>query len=206
MPTISTCPRCSQMVSIPPEVDSSALVRCPLCGAEYPLGAAMDSPPPELVPVERGNGEASRAADGDANVAPPPIISPFLPGHDEETEHGAASETDYASGEGEEVAAAPDGPLDDEVYDLIARHKQRAKEESQNGAGSPSATAGSRRKEKSELRIFVEIVFGGILGLAITYVALAWIMGSKFPLPAPPTALKPVLRFVLPDQIWAEKR
>ena len=206
MPTISTCPRCSQMVSIPPELDSAALVRCPLCGAEYPLGAAMNSAPPALVPVAGGNGKMPQAADGDSNVTPPPIVSPFLPQHGAATEHGADSETDYASGEGDEGAAAPDSPLDDAVYDLIARHKQQAKDDSQNSAGLPATAVRSRRKEKSELLIFVEIIFGGILGLTITYIALAWIMGSKFPLPAPPRASKPVLRFILPDQIWVEKR
>jgi hypothetical protein len=206
MPAISTCPRCSQMISIPPELDSAALVRCPLCGAEYPLGAAIDSMPPALVPVEGGNGEASKAADGDADVVPPPIISPFLPGNDQEMEHGAVSETEYASVDGEELADASDSPLDVEMCDLIAKHKLQAKEESQNAPGLPAAAGRSRGKKKSELRILVEVVVGGLLGLAITYFALAWIMGSKFPLPAPPNATRPVLRFVLPDTIWTEKR
>jgi hypothetical protein len=50
----------------------------------------------------------------------------------------------------------------------------------------------------------MEIIFGGVAGITIAYIALAWILGSRFDLPAPPRVLKPVLRFVLPDRIWAE--
>jgi hypothetical protein len=49
MPTISSCPRCQRLVSLPDGVDSAATVRCPLCSAEYPLSEAC---PPELIPVE----------------------------------------------------------------------------------------------------------------------------------------------------------
>ena len=48
MPEISTCPKCQRQVSIPHGVDSAALVRCPLCDAEYSLVQAL---PPELIPV-----------------------------------------------------------------------------------------------------------------------------------------------------------
>ena len=48
MPTISPCPRCQKDVSIPIGIDLAASVRCPLCGAEYPLGEAL---PPGLIPV-----------------------------------------------------------------------------------------------------------------------------------------------------------
>ncbi len=52
--TISTCPRCQKQVSIPAGIDSAALVRCPLCDAEYPLSEAI---PPELIPVLAATGE-----------------------------------------------------------------------------------------------------------------------------------------------------
>jgi hypothetical protein len=48
MPVISLCPRCQRQVSLPSGVDSAALVRCPLCNAEYPLSESL---PPELVPI-----------------------------------------------------------------------------------------------------------------------------------------------------------
>ena len=48
MPVISACPKCQKPVCIPARVGSEALVRCPLCEAEYPLSEAL---PPELIPV-----------------------------------------------------------------------------------------------------------------------------------------------------------
>ena len=84
-------------------------------------------------------------------------------------ENEGNSETGFASAEIAETAETPDSPLDDEVCDLIAKHKQQAREESQNSAESPATSARSQRKPKSELRIFVEIIFGGILGLTVAY-------------------------------------
>lgn len=51
---ISTCPRCQKQVSTPPEVDPTALVRCPLCEAEYTLSEALSWTPPMLIPVTAG--------------------------------------------------------------------------------------------------------------------------------------------------------
>ena len=51
MSTISTCPRCSRLVAIPQGLDSTALVRCPMCDCEYPLNEAIKLIPPELIPV-----------------------------------------------------------------------------------------------------------------------------------------------------------
>jgi hypothetical protein len=51
MPVISSCPRCQRQVSIPAGVDSAAVVRCPLCDAEYALSEALVLAPPELIPV-----------------------------------------------------------------------------------------------------------------------------------------------------------
>lgn len=54
MAKISNCPKCDQKVTIPGAVEPSALVRCPLCGGEFPLAdtaASAEDAPPELVPV-----------------------------------------------------------------------------------------------------------------------------------------------------------
>ncbi len=48
---ISTCPGCQKQVSIPLKVESTALVRCPLCKAEYALSESLALAPPELIPV-----------------------------------------------------------------------------------------------------------------------------------------------------------
>jgi len=58
MATISTCPKCLRMVTVPEGFEPGAAMRCPLCQAEYPLSEALASVPPALVPV----GEANAAA------------------------------------------------------------------------------------------------------------------------------------------------
>ena len=56
MLAISNCPRCQRPVSLPADVDRAAMVRCPLCDAEYALSEAI---PPELVPVSNVTAEQS---------------------------------------------------------------------------------------------------------------------------------------------------
>jgi hypothetical protein len=155
-----------------------------LCGAEYPLDAAMELLPPKLIPVETfsllGHGA------GEQNKDSPHLI--------------------FAPEENEEPVKTTENPLDAEVCDLIAKHKQGTEEKFSNQTESPPLRGRVRRKPKSLPRIFMEIVFGGVVGITIAYIALAWIMGSRFDLPAPPRVLKPVLRFVLPDRVWAENQ
>lgn len=52
MAAITSCPTCSLQVSLPEGADESAWVRCPRCGAEYQLRAALEYAPPmlELIP------------------------------------------------------------------------------------------------------------------------------------------------------------
>jgi len=183
MPTISTCPRCSRMVAIPEGLDATALVRCPLCGAEYPLEAAMELVPPKLIPVEK---------------------SSLLLGHGAGEENKDSPHLFFALEENVEPIETIESPLDAEVCDLIAKHKQGTEDKIPNQTEPPPLRGRVRRKPKSLPRIFMEIIFGGVAGITIAYIALAWILGSRFDLPAPPRVLKPVLRFVLPDRIWAE--
>jgi hypothetical protein len=284
MPTISTCPNCSQMVSIPRGLDATTLVRCPLCGAEYPLGAAMDMVPPKLIPVETydetnssGLGQPANQADQpeadiipldsaaprsipiqtavkphpikpasatephksvaglitepffaadakppsqsaappqpadvDSSVSPPPVVSSFLLQYGGVEDGQSGSPPIFAPGDAEESAETAENPLDAEVYDLIAKHKQMIEEESPNQTESPAPGRRAQGKPKSVLRIFFAYIFGSLAGLSIGYIILAWIavwiMGSRFDMPAPPKVLKPVLRFVLPDRIWAENQ
>lgn len=156
MPSISTCPRCSRMVAIPSGLDAAALVRCPLCDAEYPLNEAieMELVPPDLIPVD-----------------------------------------------------AAESPLDAEVLNMIT-NKDDAEQTAPHPVEPLTFRRPAQRKSKNALRIFVEIVLGGVVGISVGYVVLAWmawIMGSRFDLPPPPKVLKPVLQFVLPDRIWTEK-
>ena len=48
---LSTCPRCARMVLLPENAEAAAVVRCPLCHAEYPLGEALALVPPALIVV-----------------------------------------------------------------------------------------------------------------------------------------------------------
>jgi hypothetical protein len=185
MPTISTCPHCSLMVAIPEGLDATALVRCPLCGAEYPLEAAKELLPPKLIPVETSSLLLGHGG-GEVNKDSPHLI--------------------FAPEENEDSVETTESPLDAEVCDLIAKHKQGTEEEFPSQTKPPALRRRAQRKPKSVPRIFMEIVFGGVAGIIIAYIVLAWIMGSRFDLPAPPRVLKPVLRFVLPDRIWAENQ
>ena len=51
MSTITSCPKCTQHVTLPHGAESSDMVRCPLCGAEYTLEEALAKAPPTLVVI-----------------------------------------------------------------------------------------------------------------------------------------------------------
>ena len=67
MSEISTCPRCQKQVCIPSGLDVAAWVRCPRCGAEYPLSEAL---PPELIPVVAVTTQEAAAVVGWTPTAP----------------------------------------------------------------------------------------------------------------------------------------
>ena len=52
---ISSCPRCTQQVTLPVGVSTHAQVRCPLCRAEYTLADALVNMPPLLEVVADGH-------------------------------------------------------------------------------------------------------------------------------------------------------
>jgi hypothetical protein len=183
MSTISQCPRCLQTVAIPEGLDAMILVRCPLCNAEYQLSEAIALSPPELIPVETR--EKTILSDPTPDAA------------EEQAEHE------------QEIAESAENPLDDEMLSLIALHKENTSQKSIIPDDSSLVGGRTQRKPKHLLRLFLAYVFGGLGGLIIGYIALAWIavwlMGPRFDMPSPPKALKPVLKFVLPDKIWVEK-
>ena len=59
MINLCTCPRCLRMVTLPDGAEATALVRCPLCLAEYPRAEAV---PPALIIVPNSERPASPAA------------------------------------------------------------------------------------------------------------------------------------------------
>ena len=68
----SNCPKCQQPITIPDSVGPAALVRCPLCDEQYPLGEALALAPPALIVVAGGE-EAPLAAS--AAELPPVTLS-----------------------------------------------------------------------------------------------------------------------------------
>src|SRR5689334_16424640 len=46
--SISSCPRCSQQITLPIGISNSAKVRCPICRAQYSLADALVNMPPLL--------------------------------------------------------------------------------------------------------------------------------------------------------------
>ena len=68
----SNCPKCQKPITIPDSVGPAALVRCPLCDEQYPLGEALALAPPALIVVAGGE-EAPLAAS--ATELPPVTLS-----------------------------------------------------------------------------------------------------------------------------------
>jgi len=149
----------------------------------------MELAPPELIPVAT------------SDQALPPIAPSFLLQYGDTAEVEENSHSNLLS---EETTETTESPLDADVFRIITKQDE-AGEESPHQAELQSFGRRSQYKSKSVLRFFVGIVFSGVVGLAIGYIALAWIMGSRFDFPRPPKFLKPVARFVLPDTIWTEK-
>ncbi len=140
LPMISTCPKCREQVSIPPGVESAALVRCPLCEAEYPLSDSLSLAPPELVPVAGATKH-------------------------EGTEQGGETAIEQSVGEAEH----PSGGEVDEAAAAAERFPQMP----------PTARLRSNR-QKSALRVLIEVVAGGLAGCLVAYYALAFYFGPAF--------------------------
>lgn len=66
--TIVACPRCRDEVALPEHAHPQSIVRCPLCGEDYPLASALAAAPPVLTVVS----PAPTAADevGEYRFAP----------------------------------------------------------------------------------------------------------------------------------------
>jgi hypothetical protein len=109
MSSICACPKCQKLVTVPDSVDHQAVVRCPLCEAEYPFSDAAAEVPPALIVV----------VDGVSRLAPEPVAasSAFEPGEhlfepidelvaDDLAATAASEHAAQPSGEGPAAAAA----------------------------------------------------------------------------------------------------
>ena len=211
MPSISTCPKCAQPVTVPDGLAESAAVRCPVCDAEYPAGKVTELTidtgdggdlPPELIPIdsdqetglavkcpccdaqfglaevivvatgEELGSEAAAAIGPDGSVVSsadhPGDLPSFGPPGEDHAPYEIAIDT------GVKATPAASGAFD--FQDEEADHRDRAL------ANAVAATGPRRRREgeKHPVRLIVEIVLGGVAGLAITYYGLNFFGGPRF--------------------------
>jgi hypothetical protein len=179
MLAISTCPRCQKSVSIPNGIDSDAVVRCPLCNAEYRLGEAI--PPvlvPVLVPKAENSAPAAEATDDGF------ITIPLEPGDElvesTETEDQLTIEPSSTEELSSENAEAETYGLAERPVDQTGEDSEKEEEESEAVAmiGRVSKTAARpRRRQKSGLQKLIEVVTSGLAGLLMGYYALAFFYG-----------------------------
>jgi hypothetical protein len=156
MLTISSCPRCQKPVSIPAGVDTAALVRCPLCAAEYPLGEAL---PPELIPVLVA---ADQAAAAEGTAEPEAAI-------DHETLAEPTAE------EAEEKS-----PLGQEAAIEHEENEAAAVAMGQSPVAALTAVRGRQPRPVSGLKRAIGVVTGGLAGCLAAYYGLAAWFGPEF--------------------------
>ena len=143
--TIAHCPVCREQVTVPAGVQREAVVQCPLCKAEFPLGDVLSQLPPELIVVR---------TVPDAVAEPPeafPLAPPITVTYDESADSAEtpADETYAPAFHFEGASASP-----------------RASRAIRNGRG---------RQPAGPLRHLVQIVLGGVVGIALAQVILWWI-------------------------------
>jgi hypothetical protein len=218
MSIISKCPKCHAQVTIPEGLGPEREVRCPLCVAVYPLGEALAEAPPALIPVDTGVipgpdpdsaataasepiAEQSRLPESRAEAelwsaatqAPEADLEPAgeaAPGLETRPKVDVAPEIDTGGTEGASLAIDT-GQTPVDAAALAAFGLKAAEDEYQSAAGSQAIHPRRRNKEKSAVRFLVEVFAGGLLGLAIGYYVLCWVLGPQSGLPKLPLPLLP---------------
>jgi len=200
MPIISKCPKCEQAVTIPDGIDPQAAVRCPLCEVEFPLAEAMAGAPPALIPVDAPPRQGL-TADSDAMLKSDLVSEPF---------HVPGEELPVVPGGGDDSPTAESGPSDtgEPLLDVWKKDEAAAPEidlghgatsdakaadfasfAEDEGDGEPAdaTTSGraskprrTKKKEKSAVRMILEPIVGGFVGLAVGYYALNYFGGERF--------------------------
>jgi len=190
MGSISSCPICGDHLSIPEGVERQAVVRCPLCEAEFPLERAMSralDPPPELVPVARlsaGDTDALSVA-GEAPNGPAPAATAsdgLIPA--EETSDGL-SLADQESAKSEEVYAVAGAAVEEEKPEGEKYVFGDQAAGGPGGFGVPGAASVWRSQQArssvlGQVGKFIGIVVGGLLGIAVAYLALSLVSPAHF--------------------------
>lgn len=194
MPSISSCPQCHRILTIPDLADRQQSLRCPLCQAQFPaervLAESESLPPAAIVlgataaqgdshdkihapeePTRQLNGSTSpalRRSPDDEDDDPESSI-------EEDAELGDFDDSDDA-GEWDDSEDAEDEEEFDESEPLPEYQSFKP----------PSATTRIARRTRQPtaspfgfLGQFLGIAVGGALGLAIGYWVLIWIGGAE---------------------------
>ena len=171
MPVISTCPRCQKQVSIPAGIDSAALVRCPLCNAEYPLSEAI---PPELIPVAAATVSESVPAADLAIESVAKVEDEFAAAVEEEVEEPAV----FAEEEIEEHAG-----IEEEMGEHAAFAEEVGTKNTATSVAGLTLTATARRRRrppKPWWQTPLEVISGGLAGCLFAYYGLVFWFGPEF--------------------------
>lgn len=212
MSLISKCPKCHQQVTVPDGLDPDAEVRCPLCVVVYPLREALAEAPPALIPVDIGAIQGP-GPDSEAMLKSDLISEPFHVPEVDRAAEPATTEAETPSQEGpllddwQRVDVAPhiDTGSADETSSTTGAARLPVDTERLAGfefaapegehepseAGPPKRPPKRKKKEKGAARLIIEVLVGGILGLAIGYYVLCWVLGPEHGLPELPLPLLP---------------
>lgn len=148
--TIAHCPVCREQVTVPAGVDGEAVVQCPLCQEEFPLGDVLSQLPPALIVIRSAPAAALGADAGSQEPSPP--LPPITVLYDESADEPETAESEEVHAPAFHFEAAPALPR-----------------------SSRAARTVRRRSSPGPLRHIIQIVLGGVVGIALAQVILWWI-------------------------------
>jgi len=189
------CPECGRAVAGPAPLDASRPVQCPLCHAQFPLGAAEPVELPELLLLaELEEDEGPDLVVEDANGGADPIESLDLGdvAGDETDEELSLEVEEGERAESREAASSPPAkftvraeasrvrggrePVDAGAFEIATGGRSGATE-------SAAAVAARLRKSTRRGSLFGavgKVVLGGVAGLALGYYGLNYFGGPRF--------------------------
>ena len=180
----SSCPRCQKQVTVPNEAAAEAIVRCPLCSAEYPLSESLALVPPALIIVSGAAVPALQAAGAGAlgGVAAEAVLAePPAP-----REPWDLVEEEAVGGDGKGVALAPEeeGGLEgiEKEVDFAALTGRAPPAAAAEGAAvaAPVPPLKKRRPKREATPLGLFMRFVGMAIAAALGLGTAYLIGSYF--------------------------
>src|SRR4051812_12886127 len=114
--SISSCPRCSQQITLPIGISNSAKVRCPICRAQYSLADALVNMPPLLEVVDDGSEPEASWFDANDKAAEMPSTESVAT-TEELVEFDAAAPVDHQSVSDDDLLFEAAEEHDDQVVE-----------------------------------------------------------------------------------------